>query len=316
MWLDSYKLVTFRAIVLSLCMGSCAAMAAYGVNVGLLQSDMVPAWLFTRWIAPAVEETLKGVFVYYLIRTARTGFLVDSAIHGFAVGTGFALLENAYYLSRVVEVPASVWLVRGFGTALMHGGTSAIFGILSRKRADERNSLSLGVVWPGWLAAVALHVLFNHFLLPPLWTTALVLVLWPAAIMLVYSRSERDLKHWVGVRMDTDIEMLDLIRQGRVSGSRVGRYLQRLRKHFTGEMLADLLCYMRVHSELRLLAKGMLMAREQGFSVHLNDEARSKFTELGYLKKQIGETGMRTLQPLLKKDLRDPWVVRRLQEGS
>ncbi len=316
MALDGYKLVRFRAILLSLCVGGCAALVAYVANAWLFRSAVAPSWIIGRWLAPAIEETLKAVFVYYLIRSDRTGFLVDSGIHGFAVGTGFALAENAYYLVQDIEVPAYGWLVRGFGTAVMHGGTTAIFGIVSRKRTDEQRAGSFRVGWPGWTGAIALHVMFNHFLLPPLWTTALVLVLWPAATMVVFGLSEREVKRWLGVGMDTDMELLDLIRQGRVSGSRVGRYLQRLRKHFTGETLADLLCYVRVHAELRLFAKGMLMARELGFSLRLNEDARSRFAELGYLEKQIGETGLMALRPLLKKDVRDPWVVQRLRAST
>lgn len=76
------------------------------------------------------------------------------------------------------------------------------------------------------------------------------------------------------------------------------------------------MCYIRLYVELRLLAKGMLMAREIGFSMHVKPDARSKFAELFYLEKQIGETGLIVLRPFLHKDLKDPWVIQRLGNRS
>jgi len=50
-----------------------------------------------------------------------------------------------------------------------------------------------------------------------------------------------------------------------VSGSPAGRYLSSLRKRFRGPVVADLLCYVRLYTELALRAKGMMMMRENGF---------------------------------------------------
>ncbi len=313
---DSYKLVALRAIVLSVLAGSGAAVAAYGIHAWFFHAAGLPAWLIDRWLSPCAEETLKGVYVYYLARTARIGFLMDSAIHGFAVGTGFAVFENSFYLFQHISEPVYFWLLRGFGTAVMHGGTSACLAILVKYDVDRRGNLEARTAWRGWALAVILHVVFNHFILPPPWTTTLVLILWPATVILVFNRSERDLREWLGVGIDTDIELLNLIRRGEVSNTRIGRYVHRFRKHFKTETLADLLCYIRLYVELRLLAKGMLMAREIGFSMHVKPDARSKFAELCYLEKQIGETGLIVLRPFLHKDLKDPWVIQRLGNRS
>mgnify|MGYP000417393272 CR=1 FL=1 len=44
---------------------------------------------------------------------------------GFAVGAGFAVFENLFYLMQAEHRSLLVWFVRGFGTAIMHGGTTA-----------------------------------------------------------------------------------------------------------------------------------------------------------------------------------------------
>lgn len=309
---DSYKLVSMRAVGRGVLAGAGAAVVAFGINASCFHAAGLPPWLIDRWLSPWAEETLKGAYVYFLVRTARIGFLMDSAIHGFAVGAGFAVFENSYYLFQHIGEPGYFWLLRGFGTAVMHGGTSACLAILLKYDVDKSGHLRPRTVWRGWLLAVALHVVFNHFILPPPWTAALILIIWPAIVILVFNRSERDLREWLGVGIDTDIELLNLIRKGEVSHTRIGRYVHRFRKHFKTETLADLLCYVRLYVELRMLAKGMLMAREIGFSLHVKPDARSKFAELCYLEKQIGDTGLIVLRPFLHKDLKDPWVIQRL----
>ena len=72
-----------------------------------------------------------------LITTARVGFLVDAAVLGFAVGTGFALFENLTYLRSLTDATVVVWVVRGLGTAMLQGATTAIFAMLSKTHADQ-----------------------------------------------------------------------------------------------------------------------------------------------------------------------------------
>ena len=58
-------------------------------------------------MSPWIEESLKALLLVYLIRTRRVGMLVDAAIYGFAIGTGFALFENLYYLATRPETNRS-----------------------------------------------------------------------------------------------------------------------------------------------------------------------------------------------------------------
>ena len=93
---------------------------------------------YSRYVSPVIEETLKALIIVYLIRTQRIAFLVDAAIYGFAVGTGFAVVENLYYLAMRPDSHMAVWVVRGFGTAIMHGGATAIFAIVSVALSEKR----------------------------------------------------------------------------------------------------------------------------------------------------------------------------------
>jgi protease PrsW len=305
--LDSYKLVRLRTVLGVLACGMAAGAVCYWVNGLALGGLPIEFRTYTRYVAPLVEEFVKALVLIGLIRTHRVGFLVDAAICGFAVGTGFALIENLQYLFRLApDAGLGLWIVRGFGTALMHGGASAIFavsGIALLERAGGWRAFL-----PGFAAAVVLHSAFNHFFSPLVSTLAVAAAL-PLLLYAVFARSERALGEWLGKGFDADAEMLALISSGNLSDSPLGRYLHTLQDRFHGPVLADLLCYLRVHTELALRAKGILLMRESGFEVPVDEATREKFTELEYLERSVGKTGLLALRPLLHMSQKDLWQL-------
>src|SRR5262245_5470740 len=106
--------------------GALAAGVAYFANRLLLGWAHVGRVVLGRVLAPLLEEALKAVFVAWLIRTEQVGFMVDAAICGFAVGTGFGLVENLYYAGALHDLSLALWLARGLGTAVMHGSATAM----------------------------------------------------------------------------------------------------------------------------------------------------------------------------------------------
>ena len=73
--------------------------------------------------------------------------------------------------------------------------------------------------------------------------------------------------------------------------------------------MADLLCYLRLHTELALRAKGILMMRESGFDSPLDDQTRAKFDEVRYLEKSMGKTGLLAVRPLLRMSRKEMWQL-------
>jgi hypothetical protein len=72
-------------------------------------------------------------------------------------------------------------------------------------------------------------------------------------------------------------------------------------------VVADMFCLMRLELELGIRAKGMLMAREAGLDVALDDELVAGLAEVRYLEKAIGPTGLLALTPLQVSSDRDAW---------
>lgn len=311
--IDSYKLVTLRAILLSVGAGVAAALASYGINVVLRPAIGMDFVRYSWYVSPLVEESLKAVFVVYLLARSKVGFVVDAAIHGFAIGTGFAVVENLYYL-QLSDATLWTWIARGFGTAIMHGGATGIVAMISQSLLHRVDGFQLRLVLPGLAMAVVLHSLYNHFLVHPLLATALIVLVFPYLSVAVFQRSERETTAWLGTGFDTDQELLRAMRAGTVAGTPVGKYLTTLRSRFEPLVIVDMMGLLRLHAELAIRAKGVLMMREAGFEAPKDPGLKDKFEEVRYLERSIGTTGLRALRPFLHTSSRDLWQLTVLDE--
>lgn len=116
-------------------------------------------------IAPLVEEWTKGwgaVTVRNKLREAEDGF-----VYGAAAGLGFAAMENIFYNSSALIEGYEVFLVtaltRAVASTLLHASASALFGYgIARKYLNGARGIRSSSL-PYYLAAVALHGVFNGF---------------------------------------------------------------------------------------------------------------------------------------------------------
>ena len=309
LYLDSYKLVKLPAVIAIVICGAMVAGISYEANAFVLDLIKIDLPHFSRYVAPLTEELLKGLVIVALIRMHRIGFLVDAAIFGFAVGTGFAMVENLYYLRLAPDAGMGTWIVRGFGTAIMHGGATAIFAVMGLAMLERAKRTSLMDLLPGYALAVALHSGYNHLAHEPRVATLAILVVLPPLLYVVFMRSEAAVGGWLGQGFDADTEMLELINSGRLSDSPVGQYLHTMKDKFHGPVVADLLCYLRIYTELALRAKGILLMRESGFEVPIDEATKAKFTEMRYLESSIGKTGLLAIQPMCHMSHKDLWQL-------
>ena len=308
-YLDSYKLVRVRWILITIAVGGAIAASSYFIHTSLLDSTGIEYAQYVRYISPPIEEALKGLIIVGLLRLNRIGFLVDAAIFGFAAGAGFSMIENLYFLQLLEESHLGVWIVRGFGTAIMHGGATAILAVSYRALIRQESRSYLVAFVPGLLVASVIHSLFNHFFFSPINNALIVLVVLPAMLTVVYRQSERAVANWLDVGFDADTELLQLINSGQFSTSKVGLYLITLKEKFRGEIVADLLCYLRLHVELAIRAKGLLMMRESGFASEVGEETRAKLEEMKFLEGSIGTTGKLAIKPFLQMSRKDLWQI-------
>lgn len=314
--MDSFKLVSLKAVATALAAGGVTALAALGLHAWLLPASGLSTQFFSRYVAPVTEETFKAIYVVLVLRQRRLGFLVDSALVGFSVGTGFAVVENLDYLRSLKDERLIFWIVRGFGPAVLHGATTCLFAILAKTFTDRHpKRWGLGVV-AALGVAIAFHSLFNHFPMPPVLATCVLLIVLPAIVTFAFGRSERATREWVGEGLDLDVEVLKLVTSSAFGSTRLGTYLRQLRDRFPGPVVADMFCLLRIELELAIRAKGMLLARQAGVELPPDQDVKARLQELRYLQRSIGATGLLALRLLRVASDRDDWHTYLLEQAG
>jgi hypothetical protein len=209
-----------------------------------------------------------------------------------------------------------VSILRGFGTPTMHGGVAALAAMISIFLSERCGWRGPRLFVPGLAVAIAVHSFFNQGLLSPVASTILMLVSIPVLLAAVFLWSEASMRHWLGHKLDQDIELLNMIATGELHRTRSGAYLQSLQDTFPASIRADMLCLLQLTIELSVRGKGDLLLREAGMEVPPDPEIDAQFQELAYLERSIGRTGLLAVKPLLSQTPRDLWEMRRLAQGS
>jgi len=306
--LESYKLVRLCTVLAVLAAGALAAAGCYAVNGWLIERLGAEPLIYSRYGGPLSRNWPRAWWCAADPRQPHR-FLVDAAILGFAVGA--ASRGREVYYQQIVTGPG--WHVdrARFGTALMHGGATAIFAVLALTLRDAREAMPLPAV-PG--LALAFAVTRRSTTCSCRRNCRHCHAGRAAAAVLRGVPPQRG-----GGRRLARQRLRPRRRDDRAARVRppfrgpVGRYLSSLRSRFEGPLVADLLCYLRIHTELAMRAKGLLMMRESGFEPRLDQETREKLAELRYLEKSIGSTGMLALRPLVLPHQRDLWQISMLE---
>jgi len=309
--LDSYRLVRPSAVVVSVGLGVAIALAALAILRIVVAAGGWSQYRYSSLAGPAVEETLKFGYMAALIASKRAGFMIDAAIHGFAVGAGFAIVENVLFLSSA-DSSLAVSALRGFGTAIMHGGTAALAGIVAVRFAEARGAGSGAGLMIGFATALGIHVLYNQAVAFPAAAAAGAMIVLPVTIVFFFREGQAAIRRWLGVGFDTDAELLEMVSGGQIGGSKIGAYLCSMREHYPPAIVADMFCLLRLRIELSIRAKGILLMRQAGFEPPRDPEMSEKFDEMRHLERSVGTAGMLAMQPLLRWRDKDLWEINML----
>jgi len=313
---DAHKLVRLPIVLFTLAGGAAAAAAAYLINTYLIGVLNVEFTNYMRLGAPFIEEILKALIVVILIQTNRVGFAFDSAILGFAAGAGFALAENFYYLHAAGGGHIAVWVIRGFGAAIMHGGATAIFAMMGHVITLKNPALGVLGYLPGLALAIALHSAFNFFLKFPVSSTVVMMLALPAIMTVILRRDQKSIHDWLQVDFAEHKKLLEHIRSGEYEHSGAGRFLAKLRDRFDKGVVDKMVYYIELHTELVLTAEEVLQARENDEKILISTETREKLLRLHALEKEIGKTGLLALRPHLHFNRHELWELYMLEKEA
>jgi len=320
-WLDAFALMSFREILFLLVLGGLGAIAAYPLSGRLLDTLPIGFSSYSRFVAPWIEEAIKAVIVILLFRFNRIGYKLDAVLSGFAIGAGFSVVENIFYLVRFPEYGAGTWLVRGLGTAVMHGATLAVVAATAHEFAERETRASAGEFnfrpwWfvPGYLIAVAIHTAFNQFPDRPLIAMMGAILIAPIVLIGIFNFGTEEAQKWLATEYAEHQMQLEALRAGRWPESPSGRKIGALAERLDAETVACLRRYWELQAYLVVEAEETMIEEANGDASFEKPQIRAAFSELAALRKAIGRSTFAAFNALLPFSRNDEWEVAELRQ--
>ncbi len=319
-WLDVFKLMTLWEMLGVLLLGGATGLLAYPVSGVFLDQLPLGYSTYSRFAAPWVEETIKALALVLLFALNRIGFKLDAVISGFAIGAGFSVVENIIYLTRFPDLEPTTWMVRGLGTAVMHGTTVAIVAAIAHEFAEREtreaaSGYRFNLLWyvPGLVVAGLIHMGFNQFPDRPMLAMIATLAVAPLLIMGLFKFGAQEAQHWLSNESALHKAALAAWRSGGypddASGRRIAALVERS-DPATGTAIRD---YCEQMTALVFAAETALHDQaSDGDKVEI--DAQSTFERALAARRRMGRTTYAALKPLLPFSRNDYWEVSELKE--
>jgi protease PrsW len=320
-WLDAFKLMSLKEVLVLLVVGGIGAIAAYPVSGRLLDALPIGFSMYSRFVAPWIEEAIKAIIMIVLFRINRIGYKLDAVISGFAIGAGFSVVENIIYLTIFPNYATGTWLVRGFGTAIMHGTTLAVLAAIAHEFAERETreaaaDFDFSLLWfvPGYGIAVALHTAFNQFPDRPLIAMLGSVLIAPIALIAILSFGTAEAERWLKTEYAEHRAQLEALRAGRWPDTPAGRKIAALADRLDAESAKRIRRYWELMAWLVAEAEETMIEEEEGDAVFDPNRIRSTIAELDGLKRALGRSTFAALQALLPFSRNDYWEVSELKQ--
>ena len=312
--IDNFSLINVKNLFLQVLCGMVAALVCFGLFqlTGLILSENQ-----SDFFNPVLEEIIKAIPLLWLATRKKIVFFIDSVICGAAIGGGFSILENIFYLLLGNEMGIGTVLFRGLEVALIHMGCSAIIAaglmlgirliLRSRSRLPIKNSDALMVI-SLLVVAPVLHVCHNTFHFNPLVQFIFVIGTMGGLLVWTYFYDVEMIHRWLDTGLDKQLSLLDSIKKGQLSDTPTGHFLQSVKDAFPPEDFFDMICFVQLHVRLSVASRSRVMLWESGLErdLPLTDEMKelilSQYTEYRLLEKRLGNTARMTIAPIVKYD--------------
>jgi RsiW-degrading membrane proteinase PrsW (M82 family) len=160
-WLDRVEPEPRSALIHSLLWGATVAVLISGsVNTAVAEGYGFDTAAVTS--APLIEEAMKGLGIYWIVRRGQVDSVLDGVIYAGWVAIGFAVIEDIQYFAsaEAADQLLTVFIVRGIVTPFAHPLFTFWIG-LAAGLAVERNRPVVPAMLGGYIVAVLTHGFWN-----------------------------------------------------------------------------------------------------------------------------------------------------------
>jgi len=295
--LDKYKTGEKWVVGISVLAGLAAYYAATQINPATMRFGWVDYDQMVRFVAPTVEEILKAVILFFLVRRAKFTYFVDGAIYGFAVGIGFAVIENFEYIFGHSDVAMAVAVNRVISTNLMHAAATAVTGIVLGWARFGKPALRLPLYLTGVLPAIALHTGYNNLVTRVTSGLLLVYAIFVGAgaaglIILMIRRGLKEEQGWIQEKLGA----ADRVEQQEVAAvqniDRMEPVFKRLTDTFGAETAKRIEQLLVIQARLGIQRKAAEKMSDEKMRLAIQAQIGELRIEMETIRKQIGSYAM------------------------
>ncbi len=175
LWVDRFEAEPARYLLFAFLWGALVSVVvAFVLNTAamlvLLRANWVdPMHTGAVYLAPVIEETLKGlgILLVFLARRREFDGIIDGVVYAGLIGAGFAFSENVLYLGTAYtqfgnEGLTATFILRGLMSPFAHSLFTACTGVgIGIAVSSRRPAARATAIIIGWVCAMMLHGVWN-----------------------------------------------------------------------------------------------------------------------------------------------------------
>jgi RsiW-degrading membrane proteinase PrsW (M82 family) len=310
--LDMYKTGEFKTILLCGFAGVVAFEAAGFLNGTLIRQGWLARMDVIRYAAPVIEEILKGLTLWFLVRRPKFTYFVEGAVYGFAAGIGFAIIENFEYILGSPNAGFAIAASRVISTNLIHATTCGLLGIALGLARFERGSRRILFSLGGLLIAMLLHIGYNNMVTRV--NSGLLLVYAAVsgvggAALIAYAIRQglKEEKVWI----EEKLGMADRVTSGEAAIvhrlENAQELLKPLAERFGDKKAAQIQGFLITQARLGILRKSLDKLSDERMKRSVEEQMVKLRTEMENTQRQVGSYAMLYLRHTIPADTSPLW---------
>ncbi len=170
--LDRYDREPFSLLLINYIYGAVGAIILAIIGSGLvtnllsyiMSNEDTILRIQTIIIAPVVEETTKGFFLFMMIANKKFDNITDGIVYGGAIGLGFGMTENFFYFlfySQSFNGWLTIVIIRTLFSGVMHCVSTGTLGAFLGYAKFKPKIIKMTFPVVGLAVAMFIHFLWN-----------------------------------------------------------------------------------------------------------------------------------------------------------
>jgi RsiW-degrading membrane proteinase PrsW (M82 family) len=279
----------------------------------LIGQGIVDSTTLVKFITPWLEEILKALLFIYLIRQINFTYFVDGAIYGFAIGIGFAIVENFEYVLAFQDAALGVAVSRVISTNLIHGAATAITGIAFGFARFYSGIKRILVILSGLAIGILLHLGFNNLVNE---VNSSLLLIYAAAtgiistliIFFIIRNGLSQAKNWIHEELGRADKVTSSESQLAQQVGSADKLLAPLEKMFGKSKANEVQKFLLIQARIGIHRKNLEKFQDETMRKTTRAEIESLHEQMNQIRKEVGPYSMAMLRSIFPESENQLWA--------